>query len=71
MIVASYISFMKAKKYYVHFLRVLFEPVGWFLLWTGFDHLANSSKEKKKDLYLYYRMTKSEIEIFTFYNSKS
>ncbi len=66
MIVASYISFMKPEKYHVHFLLVLFEPAGWFLLWTGFDHLANSSKETKKDLDFYFRMTKSEIKFFTY-----
>ena len=66
MIAASYISFMKPEKYHVHFLLVLFEPAGWFLLWTGFDHLANSSKETKKDLDFYLRMTKSEIEFVTY-----
>lgn len=66
MIASSYISFMKPEKYHMHFLLVLFEPAGWFLLWTGFDHLANSSKEKKKDLDFYLRMTKSEIEFVTY-----
>jgi hypothetical protein len=66
MIAASYISFMKSEKYHVHFLLVLFEPAGWFLLWTGFEHLANSSKETKKDIDFYSKMTKSEIKFFTY-----
>ncbi len=65
MVVASYISFMKPEKYHTHFLLVLFEPAGWFLLWTGFDHLVHSSKETKKELAFYLRMTKSEIHFFT------
>ena len=60
MIAASYISFMKPEKYHIHFLLVLFEPAGWFLLWTGLDHLVNSPNETKKDLDFYLRMTKSE-----------
>ncbi|MES2284158.1 MAG: hypothetical protein V4547_00635 [Bacteroidota bacterium] len=66
MIAASYISFMKPEKYPIHFLLVLFEPAGWFLLWTGLDLLVFSSKEKKKDLDFYLRMTKSEIKFFTY-----
>lgn len=66
MIAASYISFMKPEKYPVHFLLVLFEPAGWFLLWGGLDLLVYSSKETKKDLDFYLRMTKSEIKFFTY-----
>ena len=63
---ASYISFMKPEKYHVHFLLVLFEPGGWFLLWAGLDHLVWSSKETKKDLAFNLRMAKSEIKFFTY-----
>ncbi len=66
MVIASYISFMKPEKYHTHFLLVLLEPGGWFLLWTGFDHLVYSSKETKKDLDFYLRMSKSEIKFFTY-----
>ena len=66
MMAASYISFMKPEKYYVHFLLVLFEPAGWFLVWVGLDHLVYSSKEAKKDLDFYLRVTKSEIKFFTY-----
>lgn len=65
MIAASYISFIKPEKYPVHLLLVLFEPAGWFLLWFGLDHLVYSSKEPKKELDFYNRMTKSEIKFFT------
>lgn len=66
MIAASYISFMKPEKYHVHLVLVLFEPAGWFLLWAGLDHLVYSSKEAKKDLDFYSRMTTSEIKFFTY-----
>lgn len=61
MIIASYISFLKPEKYPVHFLLVLFEPAGWFLLWTGLDTLVYSSKDTKKDLDFYKIMTKAKI----------
>ena len=66
MIAASYISFMKPEKYPVHLLLVLFEPAGWFLLWAGLDHLANSSKETKKDIDFYAKIIKSEINFLTY-----
>ncbi len=66
MLTASYLSFMKAEKYHIHFLLVLFEPAGWFLLWIGLEHLVYSSKETKKDLNFYSKMTKSEINFLTY-----
>jgi hypothetical protein len=66
MLAASYISFMKIQKFHIHFLLVLFEPAGWFLLWAGLDHLVYSSKETKKELEFYAKMTKSEIKFFTY-----
>ena len=66
MLTASYLSFMKADQYHFHFLLVLFEPAGWFLLWIGLEHLVYSSKESKKDLDFYSKMTKSEIKFFTY-----
>lgn len=66
MLSASYLSFMQPQKYHIHFLLVLFEPAGWFLLWAGLDHLVYSSKESKKDLDFYLKMTKSEINFFTY-----
>ena len=66
MITASYLSFMQPEKYHVHFLIVLFEPAGWFLLWAGLDHLVYQSKSSKKDFDFYSKMAKSEINFFTY-----
>lgn len=66
MITASYLSFMKPERYHVHFLIVLFEPAGWFLLWAGLDHLVYQSKSTKKDFAFYSKMTKSEIKFLTY-----
>ena len=66
MMAASYLSFIKAEKFHVHFLFVLFEPAGWFLLWAGLDHLVYLSKSTKKDIDFYSKMIKSEIKFFTY-----
>ena len=66
MITASYLSFMKPERYPVHLLIVLFEPAGWFLLWTGLDHLVYQSKSAKKDFDFFLKLTKSEIKFFTY-----
>ena len=66
MLTASYISYMKPEKYHMHFLLVLFEPGGWFLLWSGLDHLVYSSKETKKELNFNLKMAKSEIKFITY-----
>ena len=66
MMAASYISYLNTQKFHIHLLLVLFEPAGWFLLWVGLDHLVYSSKETKKDLSFYSKMTKSEIKFLTY-----
>ncbi len=61
MLIASYISFQKPEKFYIHTLLTLFEPAGWFFLWNGLDHLVYFSKSKKKDLIYYTKMADAEI----------
>ena len=66
MLTASYLSFMKPEKYHIHFLIVLFEPAGWFLLWAGLDNLVYQSKSTKKDFDFYSKMARCEIKYFTY-----
>ena len=66
MITASYLSFMKPEKYHLHFLIVLFEPAGWFLLWAGLDHLVYQSQSAKKDFDFYSKMSKFEVKFLTY-----
>lgn len=63
---ASYMSFIQPAKYHIHFLIMLFEPAGLFLLWAGLDHLVYQSKSTKKDFDFYIKMSKSTIKIFTY-----
>lgn len=66
MMIASYLSFMKIEKFHAHFLLVLFEPAGWFLLWVGLDYLVFLSRSTKKDIEFYAKMVKSEIKFYTY-----
>ncbi|MBL7872546.1 MAG: hypothetical protein JNM78_13095 [Cyclobacteriaceae bacterium] len=61
MLVASYVSFLKSEKYYVHILLVLFEPAGWFMLWAGLDHLVYTAQQLKEDLKFYTAMAHSQL----------
>lgn len=61
MLCASYISFLKPQKFYIHTLLILFEPAGWFFLWSGLDHLVYFSKSKKADLIYFNKMAEAVI----------
>jgi len=61
MLCASYISFLKPQKFYIHTLLILFEPAGWFFLWTRLEYLIYSSKSKKADLIYYNKMAEAVI----------
>lgn len=62
MIGASYLSFLKPDEFYIHALLILFEPAGWFFLWSGLDHLIYLSKNKTKERSYHFKMAKATIE---------
>ncbi|MCX6804345.1 MAG: hypothetical protein NTY48_07325 [Candidatus Diapherotrites archaeon] len=47
-------------------MLVLIEPAAWFLIWTGFDKIFTTWKEREPDLEFYRKMIKSELN-FTGY----
>lgn len=66
MLIASYISFLKSDKYYVHIMLVLFEPAGWFMLWAGLDHLIYSLQKTKSDLKFYSTMANAQFDFASY-----
>jgi len=66
MSVASYLSFSSAENMLKHILLVIFEPAGWYLLWRGLDNLLYTTKERKRDLEFYAKMTHAEIYFLTY-----
>ena len=65
MVVASYLSFIKSQMYTTHLMLVLFEPAGWFLLWAGLDNIVYNSKDFKKEIDFYSKMTGAKIDFLT------
>jgi hypothetical protein len=61
MIAASYVSSIKSNNFWLHALFVILEPAGWFLVWAGLDSLIYSSREQKRELDFYNKMSKSKI----------
>jgi hypothetical protein len=47
-------------------LRVIMEPAGWFLAWTGLDHIIFISKRKKAELEFNEKMSHAEIRFLSF-----
>jgi hypothetical protein len=62
MLIASYLKELKVTEFYMTFLLTLFEPGGWFLLWTGFDYFMNYSRNRLQDLAFFNRMADVHIE---------
>lgn len=61
MLCASYISYLKVEKFFSHLLLILFEPAGWFFLWSGLDHIVYFSQSKKEDIGYYQKMAEGSI----------
>jgi hypothetical protein len=66
MLVAAWIVFYGNHEFIYSVLKIIFEPGGWFTLWTGLDILFFGSKEGKSDLEFYGKMVKAEI-VFSHY----
>ena len=65
MLLASYISSLD-HTYYTNLLRVLFEPAGWFFVWTGMDMLFFQSRSMKNELNFYTKMAKTKVNFNSF-----
>jgi len=63
---ASYISALQTDKFYMKILFVLFEPAGWFFVWTGMDDLFFASRKRKDDLDFLLKMVKTKIVFLSF-----
>ena len=60
-VVASYLYSFNLDSFWFEMLRVLLEPGGWFLGWTGLDFFLYRLGEITPDLNFYRAMVKSEI----------
>lgn len=63
---ASYISGIHSGKFYIKILFVLFEPAGWFFVWTGMDDLFFAARKRKEEINFFSKMAKTKV-VFTSY----
>jgi len=58
---AGYFSFLKIKYPIMHIPFVILEPGGWFLTWTGFEHIIRSTEKAMPELIFYTKLSRSKI----------
>jgi hypothetical protein len=63
---AAWIAFYGVHKFIYSVLRIIFEPGGWFTLWVGLDIIFFGTKDNRKEMHFYKKMTNAEI-IFSYY----
>ena len=59
---AVIITSIDGNKLWQNSLKILFEPAGWFLIWTGFDKMFIAGKPIKRKRAFYARLEKSKVE---------
>jgi hypothetical protein len=63
---ASLIANQQPIQLAMRFLLILFEPAGWFFMWTGMDNLIFSSRQSKSEMEFYTKLSKSKIVFGSF-----
>jgi len=66
MIVTAVLINLSKANFVLNTLRVILEPAGWFLAWTGLDHILFISKKKKQELEFNLKMSRAEIKFLSF-----
>jgi hypothetical protein len=56
------ITSINGNKLWQNFLKVLFEPAGWFMIWTGLDRMLIAGKPIKRKRDFYARLEKVKVE---------
>lgn len=49
------------KSLFSTFLVIVLEPSGWFVIWTGFDHIFYMPRDKKPELVFNEKMAKADV----------
>jgi len=63
---ATLITTQQSTQVGLKLLLVLFEPAGWFFMWTGMDNLFFSSRQSQLEMEFYTKLSKSKIVFGTF-----
>ncbi|MGP8214451.1 MAG: hypothetical protein ACLQQ4_02700 [Bacteroidia bacterium] len=63
---ASMITTQQSSNVGMRVMLVLFEPAGWFFIWTGMDNLFFSSRQTQLDMEFYTKLSKSKVVFGSF-----
>ncbi len=66
MMIATTILYFQLHSLVFNFIIVFLEPGGWFLMWTGLDHIFFSGREGKSELEFYTKMSRANITFSSF-----
>jgi hypothetical protein len=66
LLIASIIANQQSTQFAMKFLLVLFEPAGWFFMWTGMDNLFFASRQSQSEMEFYTKLSKSKIVFGSF-----
>ena len=66
MMMATTFSVVSESSFWGHLLRVVFEPAGWFCMWTGLDNIFTQSKSEKMEFLFNKKMAHAGIQFDTY-----
>jgi hypothetical protein len=61
MIASAYLISISSTNFSFHVLRVILEPSGWFMVWSGLEDLFYGSRKKKAELEFNLKMAHADI----------
>ena len=66
MVSATYAAAYSTHAFYYNIIRVILEPAGWFMVWTGLDHLFYIARKRNPEYRFNGRMSHADIKFLTF-----
>lgn len=65
MVIAAYIVSL-SEKFYLNVIKIIAEPAGWFMVWTGLDNIISGSKQRTQNLSFANKMAHSSITFLSY-----
>jgi len=66
MMFAAWFVYNSGKHFSISILRVITEPAGWFLVWTGLDQVFYKSKNLNTDLNFFEKMSTADVSFWSY-----
>jgi len=66
MFIGVFFHYLFGERVLTDILVTLFEPLGWFMMFYGFDNAFYTIKQKKPEIVFYEKMSKAEISFISY-----